>query len=542
MKKFSVIMMACLMALGMTQCKKETTPTTEEDHGVKITLKVGNASNTRVDVNPNYNDTYAKVNFEVGDIVYVGYNNARVGKLTCRAIGSDPNINVDATFEGTVNIDDYDGTSPLHFYLLGGKGFYPDFEGNIATVDISDQSDKLPVVSYAVSNEPFTGAGNYTTKMMNKCSILKFNVTKPSNANDAIYINGMNNVVTVDFTDPDGEDNGFAYSMTDYGRIKMRPVVSTTDTDPVDMWVIVLPQAELTTTGYAYNEGKTCAGLRPVLPQIERNKYMKEGIDMNLNDLAISVSSVKKVYFAPGNLQYNKNGYSQSNPSATPQWRFAEHQYQSFLSWSYTDDVWVDLFGWGKWTGVTKVLETSASGNITTPKPLRYWAPTTDYLWDNRDFMEEINGRSDWFTLTQTEWAYLLNTREASTLNGTDNARYAKANVAGVNGLILFPDSYAHPNSVTTLPEYINIPAAPFTSSSYTAEQWDEMEAFGAVFLPVTGMRDQYGKMPNEYKPFGNYWSYSGADPRNISFGNTNFNTNGTYQAYYGLAVRLVHE
>ena len=548
MKKFSVIMMACLMALGMTQCKKETTPTTQEN-GVKITLKVGNTSNTRVDVNPNYNDIYAKVNFEVGDIVYVGYNNTKVGELTCQSIGSDPNINVNATFEGTVNIDDYDGEKPLHFYLLGGKDFVPTFEGNTATVNISDQSAKYPVVSYAVSNEPFTGAGNYTTKMMNKCSILKFNVTKPSNANDAIYINGMNNVVTVDFTNPDGEDNGFAYSMTDYGRIKMRPVVSTTDTDPVDMWVIVLPQAELTTTGYAYNEGKTCAGLRPVLPQIERNKYMKEGIDMNLNDLAISVSPTEKVYFAPGNLQYSRN--------ATYKWRFAEHQYDIIGSWSINNE-WVDLFGFGTWTKNvqpsepgydfnTEMIVNPASGNPQVPRPLMYWAEAPKYTWGNQDFVDEPNSefgtKYNWVTLEQGGWEYALQTRGATMLNGVGDARFAKAKVAGVQGLILFPDAYAHPDGVT-LPNAnsINVKNMAFATNNYTTDDWNEMEKFGAVFLPCAGYRNG-SSIPSGFAGvIGYYYSRSGSDARALLLSGSNVNP--TYspagQQYFGYSVRLV--
>lgn len=48
-----------------------------------------------------------------------------------------------------------------------------------------------------------------------------------------------------------------------------------------------------------------------------------------------------------------------------------------------------------------------------------------------------------WRTLTSNEWGYLLNNRpNASSLKGV-------AQVNGVNGLILLPDSWTRPSGVT---------------------------------------------------------------------------------------------
>jgi hypothetical protein len=164
-------------------------------------------------------------------VIYVGYNNQYVGTLTYG----------DGMFDGTVNISETVEGEHLHFYFLGGVGFEPTVDGNTATVVISDQTAKYPVISYAPSNEVFTGEGSYSAELKNKCSILKVNVTTPDAVAEApICITGMNNKVTVHFDTPNGDDNGFEYGQDGEGVIKM----PAKDADNVT-WAIVLPQAAL---------------------------------------------------------------------------------------------------------------------------------------------------------------------------------------------------------------------------------------------------------------------------------------------------------
>ena len=268
MKRMTYFVMALALVLGFTQCKKEQpTPQTQ---GVRITLNVnGGNSNSRVIVDPNGNNgqyNYATVNFETGDVIYVGYNNAYVGTLTYS----------NGTFGGTVNIDSYDGIKPLHFYFLGGVGFTPtiDETNNTATVNISNQTTKYPVISYAPSKQAFTGEGAYSAKLQNKVSIMKFNVTTPSTA--AICITGMNNTVTVDFSNP--TDEGFTYGKDGDGLITMPGVTSENDTT----WAIVLPQAALAEgeDGSVYTADDAYAGTRPQMDAIEMNTFLNAGVDL----------------------------------------------------------------------------------------------------------------------------------------------------------------------------------------------------------------------------------------------------------------------
>ena len=288
---------ALALVLGLSQCKKEQTNNQNaESHLVPITLNVnGGNSNSRVIVDPAGAEGYATVNFETNDVIYVGYNNACVGTLTYSH----------GTFSGSVEIPESNYGGKLHFYFLGGVGFTPtiDETNNTATVNISNQTTKYPVISYAPSKQAFTGAGAYSAKLQNKVSIMKFNVTTPSTA--PICITGMNNKVTLNF-DPTttDTDEGFSYSMDadDNGLIKMpAPTEGTT-------WAIVLPQPALEAgqIGTAYtedtDESNCYLGLRPAISPIGSNEY----IIVNENDEPITMTvNIPKYVNLDGKYWYN---------------------------------------------------------------------------------------------------------------------------------------------------------------------------------------------------------------------------------------------
>ena len=141
---------------------------------------------SRVNVDPDPASDH-QVTFENGDQIVVASNGAVVGTLTCE----------DEVFGGEIT-NPTEG-QPLYFYFLGNK------QGTVAngtaelTVNISDQTSELPVISMGPSKVNYsTAETNYTSDLHNKCSLMKFNVTTPSTA--AICITGMNNTVTVDFS------------------------------------------------------------------------------------------------------------------------------------------------------------------------------------------------------------------------------------------------------------------------------------------------------------------------------------------------------
>ena len=287
---------------------------------------------------------------------------------------------------------------------------------------------------------------------------------------------------------------------------------------------------------------------------------------------AYSTSPTRKVVFAPANLQYNINPNASESSTATPQWRFAEHQWDFVGETANCQNAWdrffyannvtpendptvgnryIDLFSWGTsdidefatrpWFMIRDSDPSNGAGiagpggaanlgigySLGAPSNYTWYCPGhndisgTNFDWGQANAIYnprtgEIDQAGTWRTLTgsyymdshpeEGEWYYVTKIRAASTLNGTANARYCKAQVNGVNGLILFPDEYTHPSGVA-LPNYINEPDVRCSENTYSATEWAAMEAAYATFLPCGGTRHGWGYKENVW--ISNAW-YTG--------------------------------
>ena len=225
-----------------------------------------------------------------------------------------------------------------------------------------------------------------------------------------------------------------------------------------------------------------------------------------------SVSDGKQVYFSKGNLRY-----------ASSKWSFFDNQYDYYTS--HSADAW-DHFGWST-SATTYGMSTSSNND--------------DYSGDFVDWGATMG--AGWRTLTSDEWAYLLKTRSASTVNGTENGRYAKAKVNNVPGIILFPDTYTHPAGVEA-PTGVNATDEyGWEGNSYTAADWTKMESAGCVFLPAAGCR--YG---SEMIGLGSYGYYGSATPDGadyayrVKFNSGSLEPANSINRCLGCSVRLVQE
>ena len=217
-----------------------------------------------------------------------------------------------------------------------------------------------------------------------------------------------------------------------------------------------------------------------------------------------------QVYFSKGNLKYNGSA-----------WSFFDNQYDYLATHDGTN--W-DKFGWS--TSVTTYgMNTSTS--IST------------YSGDFVDWGATMG--DGWRTLTKDEWAYLFNTRSASTVGGTENARYAKAKVNDVPGIILFPDTYTHPDGVTA-PVGVNATGnAGWNGNNYDATAWGKMEAAGCVFLPAAGNRTV--SSVSDAGSYGYYWSSTpkeNTEAYYVYFSSGSLNSELYDYRAYGYSVRLV--
>jgi hypothetical protein len=251
-----------------------------------------------------------------------------------------------------------------------------------------------------------------------------------------------------------------------------------------------------------------------------------------------SVSASQKVYFSKGNLQYQ--------PS-TCLWRFAEHQYDyignanSNIGQYYSG--WIDLFGWGTSDfahGATcyQPYSTSQSYNdyfVYGTNSSNLYDQTGLADWGVNAISNGSNQTRVWRTLTKDEWVYLLQTRSTSS-----GKRYAKAQVAGKNGIILLPDNWS--TSTYTL-QNTNSDNASFNSNVISSSNWNTLQSAGAVFLPAAGSRT--GTSVSGVDASGYYWSssfYNDFYASLLSFNNTSLSPYQNDYRYYGQSVRVVYE
>jgi hypothetical protein len=238
----------------------------------------------------------------------------------------------------------------------------------------------------------------------------------------------------------------------------------------------------------------------------------KEVVKPDLLSGVFSVSSTKKVNFSKGNLSY-----------ASDTWSFFDNQYDYYTS--YSADAW-DHFGWS--TSATTYGMNTSTTNSTYSGDFVDWGATMG---------------TGWFMLSKDEWTYLFNTRSASTVGETENGRYAKAKVNDVQGVILFPDTYTHPDGVTA-PTGVNVTGnTGWNGNNYSSADWTKMESAGCVFLPAAGYRS--GSSVNGPGTYGYYWSATpnGTDyAYYVGFRSDNLNPAYYDNRYSGFSVRLVRQ
>ena len=208
-----------------------------------------------------------------------------------------------------------------------------------------------------------------------------------------------------------------------------------------------------------------------------------------------SVDEDTRVVFSKGNLQLH---------NTTHEWRFAEHQYDYVgeVNENPGPDDWIDLFDWD--TGHN---------------------PSGPFIGGE--------GYGNWRLLNQYEWGNLFYERETES-----GMSFAKAQVHGVNGLVLVPDDWDGSDY-----EFENADEedAPFDDNIISDEQWEALEKAGVVFLPAAGLEcggiDDLGTV-------GNYWTSSPMGHEgamNFQFFDENFFIDEV-DRFFRFSIRLARE
>jgi hypothetical protein len=498
---------------------------------------------------------YGLFAFSNNDTLYVGHNGKYVGCLKY----------TNGFFDGTIYPDDVEN-QPLHFYFLGGKGpKNPTSSTTTYNINIADQSENLPVLSYGASTKPFTGTGTtYSTTLRNQCALVRFDLQHTGDYE--VTLSGVPTQATVDFA-----NNAITPNTSTTGDITLYGEEGNT----AIRWAILLPGTNLGDK-IGEDEGDlTWNGEGETIPVMANNTYINSGISIN-NPLPLpdapdaqyavktsggtltqfSVSANKKVYFSKGNLKadFTSGGYAEgwsfhdtqfgevagptmnltnpndkyyyvheqsgsntNNPAAPNGIIFNSHQdYGDRFTWGYFDKI----------TLTTTDYVLSAEDLSKTAAVAKDWGCV---------FTETSAEGGNWRTLSANEWIYLFNgatTGTSSTVRG--DKRFLRVRIQNfyVNpidpswseecwGVFVFPDNYQGSNLTGNYTFNSNNRATIDYSNADGNADVAQMLNDGAVFLPCVGYRydDRYYDyayyrlcLPYVGNGIGYYWSSTHID------------------------------
>ena len=415
MKKLSFIVMACLMVLSLTQCKKNEPANDNADNGdrVSITLKLENGGQK---AHPEENNGLANIVYDNEDVVYVGSDGKYMGILTYNG----------SLFTGSINAAATAG-EPLQFIFMGGQDVTANLTENSTTeytFSLANQSTSLGVVSCAASNEDFSATNlNYTAYLRNKCALVKFDLGDVS-IDDVITLTGVKNELVINFdgtvTTNDNTGNIATYGTgatryavlpADQGAVTEGTINADNYTGTFSIPTAAYTNAFLTDASMALNE---------------RDKYVDLGLPSGLLWAICNVGAETPVeygdYFAWGETttkdSYNWSTYQHcngSNNTLTKYCNNASYGYNGFTDdlttplpeddaatanwgddWRMpTKEEWQELRNnttctWTQQNGVNGRLFTASNGNslFLPAAGYRYWgnpysAGSSGYYWSS---------------------------------------------------------------------------------------------------------------------------------------------------------------
>ena len=521
MKKLSTIIMALALVLGMSQCKKQETPTTGNttptNPGVHITVNVGDQDGKDGKDNNgekhNIAPQYGLFSFSSGDVLYVGHDGKFVGTLTF----------ANGFFDGTIYPDASVTDQPLHFYFVGNAAVTGTPVANETTslsISIADQHENLPVLSYGASTKPFTGPNTtYSTTLKNKCALVRFDLQNQGDYE--VTLSNVPTLATVNFANPTAET---AIVATE-GQTNANMTLYGEEGNTAIRWAILLPGTNLST---GHNDLTITYTGNVNLAELAYNDYVNSGISINNPKPApaapnaqyavktsddvlttFSVSGDKEVYFSKANLRYNES---------SGVWSFHDNQIDGCIGWvtgSYPQGNNVspngsemDRFCWGfqypTTTGESDYVDGSRNLNRT----------------DGTDWGCALTGEgnNNWRTLTAAEWNYLLNNANRGSkrfmkvstgmLSITDPNTNTTYDGLFISGLFIAPDNF-DPSQYSFTSSFANKSWNNTTCQGLGIADANTLLAAGCVFLPALGYRDENG--------YQDYYPYSGG-PTNTEF------------------------
>lgn len=363
------------------------------------------------------------------------------------------------------------------------QAFYPEsLKTDAGYVWPSVQANNQTVPMYA--HQTITGAEGETVDFAGLGALLQivFNSTTPDITLASITIQDATKPMSGPFS---VDDNGQAVIDDDAENVGITLDLGTGVALGVSAkyFNIAIPAGkyEALTLTFKATNGSECVMTSTTFPEVVANNVCRVTLSGEFKSAApegalsgkFSISSTcRQVYFSKGNLQASFNGSGYDFAFAANQYDYIGNAAGNITIDSQTEGSVVDLFGWS--TAATNY------GINSSIEDMDYAGRFMDWGW-------AIDRNRTWFTLTRSEWCYLLGT------SAERNGKYRNwVSVCGIKGLVIAPDDFTG-----TIAE------------SYDAAAWETAEMSGLVFLPAAGMRYTTSgsiHIGNEQK-YGYYWS-----------------------------------
>ena len=488
MKKVSLILAALALVLGISQCKKQEEP-------------AANGQKQHIVLNASFGDSNAKIAEDgIGglkwtdedghkDIIKV-YNSSEteIGTLECTDAAK-------GTFEGEIT----ETTGNITF--------------TFGELKYTEQTGELNDAISLTAEAPYDKNGNYDVTMEMPHAVLKLDVSALGSSGELKIKVGETLVASV--TDVSAPKAVFVAVPADGNEKEYK--ISIGGKTATKTWPL-LPNTFYTKSNGAGGGTGEAIVIEPATPA---TPVFTVGMD---GDKPITVE------FAPGNLWYGK-----ADGEETAAFHFEDNQTAYTTEWKENH---VDRFFWSNTT------DWQTSGKEPYASSYSYSTQTMSDVFFTEAEGFKVGNEAGWRTLSNGEWAYLLNTSGSS--GRTDASRFAKAMVNDVCGLLIFPDNYSGTASGTGIADVNATEDVEFPTSSISDDTWKAMESAGAVFLPAVGLR--LGTGVDYAGSEGYYWS---STPHNSMKSNAyymRFNSQDVYtnsrsrNRNGGLSVRLVRD
>jgi FlaG/FlaF family flagellin (archaellin) len=587
------MLIAVVLLFGMTQCRKKVVELAKPGT-VFMTVTAGGGD--RVVFNPsilgfNWNITGNEYVVVSGN--YSGY----LGELTALSCGGCA-VTQRKEFSGMITAPN-DKDTELYFFYLGNGSHSQEPGTESVVIDFSNQVDEdvSTVTDYLIATEHISANDvvieneqcHVRIDLRVKTAIAYFKLSgfvSTATIDEEVFLHGSDLYSSAEINFKTGEVIG-----KDKGFINV-------GTNNENGFYVSLIGSGTTGATTLYFDSNSKSGSIVFPDGIKENVFYSDELNSEFTPLSIeaamslpddvlpglfSVSPTKKVRFSKGNLKFSRA--SLNDDWSTGTWSFMENQYgyvepnnwigyqfvpENAIDEDYANKTEVGLFGWGC-TGSQDVEHgetqeyympnsTSYGGEYSvtalTANAAKY-GPTGSFnlsVINHSDWGYCVNHdeSSSWRVLTISEWWYMLgmstDCRGASTVSGVDNARFTRAKVNDTYGLVILPDEYEHPDDVAELTAgFVNHQGGneSFSDSNVdviSVQDWAKIEAAGAVFLPVAGMRDEGDVF--SVQDGGYYWSCTnvGASSAYMFNFDAGFMTKMPQMRYEGFSVRLVYD